>query len=142
MATGSLSRRLFRCIRRLLCRRFFLVLRWLLLLSVIEPPLRVWNPICIRILLKGRTINRKGTVDRLKYWGYASRRPASHIFRRALHYQILGKYKADRPYFYFTWHNSYDNVNSWMVLRHSSYCDFISLSGKSASITSTCWFGH
>lgn len=52
-------------------------------------------------ILNGKTINRKATVRRLKYWGHVMRRPARHILRKALDYQIKGKLKVGRPC--FTW---------------------------------------
>lgn len=65
-----------------------------------DPP----ESVNILILLKGRTIDRKCRVQRLKYWGHIIRRPASHVLRKALYYKIPGKLKRGRPC--YTWHNS------------------------------------
>lgn len=53
----------------------------------------------IKELLKGKTIIKKSMVGRLKYWGHVMRRPANHILRRAIEYQVKGKYKVGRPCF-------------------------------------------
>lgn len=58
----------------------------------------------IMSLLHGRTIDRKCRVNRMKYWGHIIRRPSTHVLRKALAYNIPGKYKHGRPC--FTWHDS------------------------------------
>lgn len=58
----------------------------------------------VKSLLKGKTIRKKCAALRLQYWGHVVRRPANHILRRALEFQVTGKYKRGRPC--YTWHDS------------------------------------
>lgn len=59
------------------------------------------------VLLKGRTIERKCMVHRMRFWGHVKRRPSYHILRRALRYRAHGRLKVGRPC--YTWHDSIES---------------------------------
>lgn len=79
----------------------------------------------VKFLLRGRTIDRKCRVLRLKYWGHIIRRLVDHVLRKALCYNVPGKLKRGRPC--FTWHNSLERairlskVNNWSETVHNKF---------------------
>lgn len=52
-------------------------------------------------LLDGKTINRKVTVHRLRYYGHVCRRKAESLLQKAKNHKITLKRKVGRPLFTF-----------------------------------------
>lgn len=81
--------------RRSLARKEILIIQGLASISHPRPP-----PTTVKVLLRGRTINRRLSAQRIRFYSHVLRRPFNSILRRAL---CLGVWKRriGRPVFTF-----------------------------------------